>query len=303
MPLRPGTSRARATLPERALAGLACVLSLAACDSAGAPARIVVGVADTLVVHSQRPTAITATVQDAQGLPVSNVAIRYVQVGGESVPLTPDGTISCIRRSDAAIVATAGALSTTALVRCRPIKSIRMRGPVQFLVGDTAQSLVTQVLGLDGDVLDVIAGTVAIDDRAVAGAVGMRITARAPGAALVTLTVGDSAVTTGIHVYEPLNALVRLRPEQKFVAVRLSLRSSEYRRWTLPAGTWMLTMLPYKDEQRGIRLTVEGANCVPEPITPRRISCTTIDSARVTVAHPSKVRAPELEGQLLVRRI
>lgn len=295
MPLLPGIGRPAACL--------FALLTLAACDSAGAPARIVVGVSDTVVVHSQRPTAIPAEVQDAEGLAVANVAITYKQVGGESVPLTTSGTVSCTRHSDATIVATAGALKTTALIRCRPIKSIRMSGPVQFLVGDTAQSLVTQVLGLDGEVLDVIAGTVSIDDRAVAGAEGMRITARAPGAALVTLTVGDSSATAGIHVYEPLDALVRLRPEQKFVAVRLSLRSGEYRRWTLPAGTWMLTMLPYKDEKRGIRLRVEGADCVPEPITPRRISCTTRDSASVTVEHPSKVRAPELEGQLLVRRI
>ncbi len=277
---------------------------LAACgNGAGAPERIVVGRSDTVVVHSQRPTGITAEALDAEGLVVSKVAISYRWTGGDSVPLTPDGTVTCTRHADAKVTATAGALSTVALVRCRPIRSIHMSGPVQFIVGDTAQPLVTQILGLNGEPLDVVAGSVAIDDRAVAGAEGMRISARAPGAALLTLTVGDSSATTGVHVYEQLDALVRLRPEQKFVAVRLSLRSGEYRRWTLPAGTWMLTMLPYKHEKRGIQLKVAGANCVPEPITPRRISCTVTDSASVTVEHPSKTRAPELEGQLLVRRI
>lgn len=295
MPLSPGV--------RRAAVALASVLALTACgNGAGAPVRIVVGISDTVVVHSQHPTAITAEALDAEGLAVAKVAISYRWTGGDSVPLSSDGTVTCTRHADAQITATAGALSTAALVRCRPIRSIQMNGPVEFLLGDTAQSLVTQVRGLRGELLDVIAGTVAINDRAVAGAKGMRISARAAGAAQITLTVGDSSATAGVHVYEPLDALVRLRPEQKFVAVRLSLRSGEYRRWTLPAGTWMLTMLPYKDEKRGIRLKVVGADCVPEPITPRRISCTTADSAFVTVEHPSKLRAPELEGQLLVRR-
>ncbi|MDQ8166031.1 MAG: hypothetical protein P3A28_09805 [Gemmatimonadota bacterium] len=288
---------------RRTALGVSSVLALTACGGGGPPARIVVGISDTVVVHSQRPTAIPAEARDAEGLVVAKVAISYRLTGGDSIPMTSDGTVTCTRHADAKVTATAGALSTVALVRCRPIRSIHMNGPVQFIAGDTAQPLVTQIVGLNGEALDVVAGSVAIDDRAVAGAEGMRITAREPGAARVTLTVGDSSATADVNVYEPLDALVRLRPEQKFVAVRLSLRSGEYRRWTLPAGTWMLTMLPYKDEKRGIRLKVAGASCVPEPISPRRISCTTADSAYVTVEHPSKTRAPELEGQLLVRRI
>jgi hypothetical protein len=275
----------------------------AACSGSGAPQRLVVGHSDTVVVHSQRPMAITAEGRDAEGKAVGVAGITFRQVAGDSVPLSPEGMVTCTRRTDATIVATAGALSTTALLRCRPVGSVRISGPVQFLLGDSAQSLNPQVLGLDGKPLDVIAGTVSIDDRSVVGAEGMRLSARAPGVSLVTLKIGDSSATAGVHVYEPLDALVHLKPEQRLVAVRLSLRSGEYRKWDLPAGTWMLTMLPYKDEQRGLRLKVEGANCVPEPLTPRRISCHTNGTASVTVEHPSKVRAPELEGRLLVRRI
>jgi hypothetical protein len=286
----------------RIAAYLLAVVVLTACGGAGTATRIVVGQADTLVIHSQRPAPIVAEGLDADGAVVAGLAIGFRQVGGDSVPLGTDGTVTCTRRADMSIVATAGALSTTALIRCRPVRSVRINGPVQFLMGDTAQSLGARVIGLDGNELDVIAGTLAIEDRSVAGAAGMRISARGVGGTVATLTVGDSSATAEIHVYEPLDALVKLRPEQKFVAVRLSLRSGEYRRWTLPAGSWMLTMLPYKDEARGLRLRVDGANCSPAPITPRRVSCVIKDSASVTVTHPSKTRAPELEGQLLVRR-
>jgi hypothetical protein len=274
-----------------------------ACGGGGAPVRLVVGYGDTFVVHSLKPTAIAIEGRDAEGLAVPVKGVIYRQTGGDSVALTADGTVTCTRHGDAMIVATAGELSATAFVRCRPVRNIAISGPIQFLLGDTAQSLGAKVLGLDGKQLDVIAGTVALDDRAVAGAEGMRISPRGPGSTLVILTVGDSTARADVHVYEPLDALVNLRPDQKFVAVRLSLRSAEYRRWTLPAGTWMMTMLPYKDAERGIRLRVEGARCSPESYTPRRISCVVKDSAAVTVEHPSKARAPELEGQLLVRRI
>lgn len=272
-------------------------------STSGKPARIVVGHSDTLVVHSLRPTPIAAAVVDAKGREVSGIAVRFHRTAGDSAPVTDSGLVTCAERGDVRIVATAGTLSTPAIIRCRPVRSVRMAGPVQFLLGDTAQSLPAEVIGTDGKSLDVIAGTVEIGDRSVAGAVGTRLTPRSVGATLVTLRVGDESATAGVHVYQPLDALVHLRPEQRFVAVSLSLRGGEYRQWQLPEGTWMLTMLPYRDETRGLRLRVEGANCVPAPITPRRISCFTADGASVTVAHPSKTRAPELAGQLLVRRI
>jgi hypothetical protein len=280
---------------------IAALLFAAACGGSGAPVRLVVGYGDTFVVHSLKPTAIVVEGRDGEDKPVAMTGVSFRQTGGDSVGLA-NGTVTCTRNADAMIVATSGELTATALVRCRPVRSIAIAGPIQFLLGDTAQSLGAKVLGLDGKQLDVIAGTVSLDDRAVAGAEGMRITPRGAGATLVTLTVGDSSARADVHVYQPLDALVNLRPEQKFVAVRLSLRSNEYRRWSLPAGTWMLTMLPYKDAERGIRLRVEGAKCAPETFTPRRITCAIKDSASVTVEHPSKARAPEMEGQLLVRK-
>jgi hypothetical protein len=288
---------------RRPLACVPAALALVACGGAGKPVRLVVGSGDTFVVHSLKPTAITAEGHDAEGLVVPVTGVTYRRTGGDSIGLTPEGTVTCTRKADAMVVATAGDLSATALVRCRPVKSVRISGPVQFLMGDTAQRLETQILGFDGKPLDVIAGTVSVLDRSVVGAEGMRISARGVGITLLTLTVGDSSATTGVHVYQPVDAIVNLKPEQRLVAVRLSLRSGEYRRWTLPAGTWMITMLPYKDEKRGIRLSVKGANCVPEFLTPRRMSCFTRDSAFVTVEHPSKTPAPELEGQILVRSI
>lgn len=305
IPLTPGPYVPDVPSSLRPLLGFALV-AVAACglfSTGGEPARIVVGQSDTLVVHSLRPTPIAAAVVDEKGREVSGSAVNFQRSVSDAASVSDSGLVTCAKRADVRIVATAGTLSAPVVIRCRPVRSVRMAGPVQFLLGDSAQALPAEVIGTDGKLLDVIAGTVEIGDRSVVGAQAMRLIPRSVGATLVTLRVGDESATAGVHVYEPLDALVHLRPEQRFVAVQLSLRSGEYRRWDLPRGTWMLTMLPYRDEGRGLRLRVEGANCVPEPLTPRRISCFTESGARVTVAHPSKTRAPELAGQLLVRRI
>jgi hypothetical protein len=62
-------------------------------------------------------------------------------------------------------------------------------------------------------------------------------------------------------------------------------------------------MLPYEDETRGLQLRVEGANCLPAPITRRRYVCLAKNDAWVIVYHPSIKPAPDLTGKLLLRRV
>jgi hypothetical protein len=280
-------------------------LIASACGSwRGAPARLVVADRDTVVVNSRREVTLPVRALDSEGREValkSPVSVRWA--AGDTITVSSTGQMTCTRHADATVTVSSGGLSTRAVVHCRPVKSVHMAGPVQFILGDTAQRLTTQVLGLDGKPVDRIAWNISIRDRAVAGAEGTRITARSVGGTQITLTVGDESATSSIHVYQPVDALGHVRDEQSFVGVPLSLRSGEYRKWTLPPGTWMLTMTPYEDERRGLRLKVDGADCVPEPLTPRRISCHSKTGTIITVSHPSRTPAPELTGRLLVRRI
>lgn len=93
-----------------------------------------------------------------------------------------------------------------------------------------------------------------------------------------------------------------IRADQRVAAVPIELGVGEMRRWTLGAGNYSLTMVPYADSIGGLRLRIERANCVKEPF-PRRYGCFTPDSTIVTLWHPGRtVSGAKLKGGLLVQR-
>lgn len=107
----------------------------------------------------------------------------------------------------------------------------------------------------------------------------------------------------GVHVYEPVATLAGLASHQKFVALRLALAGGEVRQWPLQAGNWMLTMLPYEDAERGLRLRIEGATCAPSSLSPRRFTCRAKSAATVIVYNPFVSSPDSLTGVLLLREV
>lgn len=269
----------------------------------GPPARLVVGTSDTLIVSNLRPFQIPARVLDSSGHALQMTGVRYEWTAGDSIPISATGIVTCTRNADATLRASVGVLVATALLQCRPVRTVHIAGPMQFTLGDSAQAIPVEALGIDSSRVEMFAASAEIMDSSIAGLDGMLIRPRKPGATLASVRVGDRSAAVGVHVYERVNTLDGLRPEQTFVAVPLRLTSGEVRRWRLPAGIWMLTMLPYEDEARGLRLRIEGANCLPAPITPRRYVCLAKDQASVIVYHPSIKPAPHLAGELLLRRV
>ncbi len=174
---------------------------------------------------------------------------------------------------------------------------------MQFILGDSSQEMQIDVRGMNGERLDTFAMAVTLTDSMVVTVQGLRLRPKSIQGTVAEVRVGDESARFGIHVYERATTLDGIRPEQKFVAVPLHLVSGEVRRWHLPTGQWMFTMMPYEDEGRGLRLRIEGANCVPATLTRRRIVCQTVKDAWVIVYHPSTRAAPALGGTLLVRRV
>ena len=270
----------------------------------GPPARIVVDAADTLVVNNRRATQIPVRVLDSAGHDLRVVTgVQYQWTAGDSIPVSLTGTVTCTRRADARLRVSLGGVATNVFLRCRPVRSVRVAGPMQFILGDSSQDIPIEVLDLDGKPVNSFAMRVRLLDSTVVTVNGLRIHPRSIKGTVAEVRVGDESAGFGIHVYERVGTLAGLRPEQRYVAVPLRLASAEMRRWPLPAGQWMLTMLPYEDEVRGLRLRVEGANCVPATLTRRRIVCQARSGASVIVYHPSTRSAPDLSGTLLVRRV
>ena len=262
--------------------------------------RLSVGPNDTLIVNSVRPVRIPLRGIDARQRDVQVDNARFQLTAGDSITMSSDGVVTCTRSGDAAIRASFEHLVTTVVVRCRPVRSVRVAGPIQFIVGDSARAIPAQVLGLGGEPVSILAGTITLQDSGIVEAEGLRIRPLSVGGTLLSLRVGDQEGAAGVHVFELVTTLDSLTADREFVALRLRLESGESRRWRLPAGQWMLTMMPYEDEGRGLRLHVEGAVCMAARLTARRTVCEVKTSASVVVDNPTKTQQ---SGELLVRRV
>ncbi len=286
--------------------GLLAVLALgvACSESNGPPVRLVGGAADTVIINNRAEIRIPLRVLDAHGHALPDSGVRYRLIAGDQIAVSPTGKVKCLHSADATVQASLGSLAATMLVRCRPVKRVHIDGPIQFLLPDTAQEMPLRVLDLDGNEVTLLKGTTNIIDTTVATIDGIRVIPKAPGATVAGVRFGNESAGVGVHVYEKVSSLDALAQGKKFVGVSLRLGGGEMRTWNLPAGSWMLTMLPESDEVNGVRLRIEGANCSLLQLTRRRYGCFVKSAGRVIVFNPlTSITAPELTGVLLVRPV
>jgi hypothetical protein len=270
--------------------------------AASPPARIMAGLSDTVVVNSHLPARIPIRVLDAAGSAISDTGVRLQWVSGITTPISAAGQVTCVQSGDATLRATLGRIATDVLLRCRPVETVRIAGPVQLIVGDTAHVLAMAAFGPDARPVDPLTASVWIGDSTIAAVEGSRVRPLAQGATLVAVTIGGREGRAGVHVYERASTLDGLR-EQRLLAVSLRLVAGEMRRWRLPPGEWMLAMWPEEDE-KGLRLRVEGANCMPSQLTKRRYVCLASHEASIIVYAPwMKGPSSELIGTLAVRPV
>jgi hypothetical protein len=311
------------------------LLSLAVCTCnvpapPGPPVRLVAGAAgaadaeeaaeaaeaaDTIVVNSRWPTALPVRALDAAGRAVAAAPIRYEREGGAPLPVAPAGAVTCARAGDLTVRATLGRLPPRRLVvRCRPVAHVRIPGPLQFILGDSAYTrpyaLPVTAYGPDGRPVHLVVGRVSVGDTAIATLRGLTLHPRARGITQAGAHIGDGSAAMGVHVYQrvdtlgALDTLLRVRPAQRLFAVPLRLARGELRRQRLPPGGWMLAMLPEAERgPTGIGLRVEGAACHPNFLNaPRRFGCEAGPDASVVVYRPfGSERDSVATGYLLVR--
>ena len=274
------------------------LLIVAACT--GAPARIVVGTSDSVVVNNRRAVQLAARVLDARGHALPDTGVRFEWLSGTLATVSPEGVVMCNRAGDAVVRASLGAVFTDVHLLCRPIRTLRALSELRFVAGDSTQPILLEALGLDGTPVSQIAGVATIQDDRVATLTGLRVTPRAPGKTYVTVHVGDRGVGTGVMVYARAATLAPPRPEQPGVAVPVTLQSGETRRWRLPRGRYIVGLLP---DSTGVHFTVLGAGCVRLPWD-RRMMCEADDGMTVIAYAPwSPGAAPEATGAITLETL
>jgi hypothetical protein len=121
----------------------ATIVLLCACErqpQPGPPVHLVAGASDTVVVNSRYPMALPVRALDAMGRTVAGAPIRYTWAGHDSLPVTATGAVTCTRSGDFAVRAALGPLTLRLVVQCRRVEYVRMSGPLQFVLGDSALS-------------------------------------------------------------------------------------------------------------------------------------------------------------------
>jgi hypothetical protein len=201
----------------------------------------------------------------------------------------------------------AAAHVATADVETTPVRAAAVRllsGTLSLVAGDTAQRLQVAAYDQAGRRIERFVATALVLDTTVAMLDGERIRPRAPGGTIVEVRVGGQSAAVGVHVYERVATLDALRPEQRYVLVPLRLTSGEVRRWSIPPGQWMFTMLPEGDTLAGPRLAIVGAQCRPSGLSARRFICFARERASVAVYGPWRAAGDTtLTGALAVRRL
>jgi len=261
------------------------VFALAACH--GQPARLVAGLADTVVVNNVVPVRMPMHVFDAAGHELPDSGVRFQWASGVPIPISSRGVMKCTNAGDATLRASLGPLVTPFLVRCRPVHDVLGGGVRNFVVGDAPQNLSFAPVDSAGRPVTLFTAGVSYDSTVVT-LDGWRIQARATGQTSVDIYIGDSWAHWFVTVYERATTVDEIRPGQGR-AVRVRLAGGEMHSLQLPPSppTYFVTMLPDRDTLRVPRLAIIGANCLRHNF-PDGYACFALHGASVVAYHPKQ---------------
>ena len=269
-----GASWRRRTVLVTCVAAIAFVVTFAVTSlfrGADVPARLVIsgGLGDEVIVNNVQPVRLRMQVLDSSGHVLPDTGVRFRWISGAPIPVSTHGIATCTQSGDAAVRASLGPLTTTLILRCRPVSKVRTLRMVNLVVGDPAMALPFLAVDERGNPVSLLRGEISVEDSSVAtldvAADGTRLVrGRAPGNTILDIRIGNRGAGTGVHVYERASSPEGIRPGQH-LAVPVELAGGEMRQWHLAAApqTYYVAMLPDGDEEHVPRLAIIGANCMP----------------------------------------
>lgn len=280
-----------------------CLLFVAsaACADGGA-VRLVGGRSDTVIVNSRKAVPLNLRLVDAKGVVRQAKRAQFRLVRGDELELSNDGHVKCSRPGDAEVAATHGKLSTRVTIHCRPIASLRMPRLLRLTVGGPPTSLDVGARGLDGESIDMIAGTASVGDSHVVALVDGQVHPKARGITTIEVEAGDCAISVPIEVVESNPKADALLPHQ-YYAESLSVAAGELRNWRLPPGRYEISLFDANGAPQRLRLASHEMDCAALPRTEQQFSCIARGRASVIVHHTEPAgRGREAKATLLVHR-
>jgi len=292
-----------------AMAGIGTAIAL----RDGPPARIVAALANSeggIVVNNINPVQLPLHVLDKRGHRLKSPPVHFERASGAPISVSPSGEITCRVAGDAIVRATSGTATREMKVLCRPVIDIRESSWIDLVAGDPPRELPFYAVGLNGQAVDELRGTILVTDSSVATYDGNMIRARNVGRTHVLIKIGDQATPMSVVVHELVQSFESLRPNQSDVARRVRLAMGDTLRWALPPGAFWLKYIPQRASETPPTITLEGnvgcssgdgVRTYRMPVEEYGKYCVAKSGASVLLAHGANgLRV--VEGSLLLQR-
>jgi hypothetical protein len=259
--------------------------------------------ANSIVLNTIHPVQLVTRVLDAKQRELPPATVRYEWASGTPVTVTRNGVVTCKELGDAEVRASAGAVATTLIVRCRPVSKVHGDMVLSLIAGGATEALPLTAIAPDGRRVDLIAWDARVEDSSIVALHGLQIRPVASGTTSVLVSIGDGATRIWVSVYEPVSTLAGLRPDQRLVSVPVHLGAGDTIRWPLPTGHFWLRFTPVSGSQPVPKIVVSGSiSCMPELGPTDQASCIVRDpGARIRIMHPGASRG-QIVGRLALER-
>lgn len=258
--------------------------------------RIVAGANDSLVINNRLSVPLPVYGVDARGRRHAIAGLRYEQMSGDSILLTPDGSVTCSRRGDARVRVTHEQLTKTFSLLCRPILAIGW-GRIWVLAGGDSAALELRAIGINGEHEPLIAGVAIVQDTSIARVAHGEVFGVRPGQTDIFIDAGDCGGQVRVEVNERAATSVGLAPFQVFVGGPVELAPGELRTWTVPPGPY--DIWTSGDTDRGFAFGTSNINCTSGGVGGEH-SCIAVANGTVIVRNMR--RTGSVRGTVFVSR-
>lgn len=205
---------------------LIVLVSVAACRDA--PAGITVGNGDTVVINARR--AVTLPVRDV----IDDRQVQYEVTSGTVLRALGGDSLACSGRGDARLRMTAGSVSSSVVVLCRPIKAVSNVRVVELIAGGPPQPLAIGGVDDSGRTVGRIAVDVTVRDSSIAVVREGLIYPRRPGWTFLLFDLAGCQVQSLVRVHDPAPAADTLPRPARFPKIDRRKMCAEVPPWGYP---------------------------------------------------------------------
>jgi hypothetical protein len=230
------------------------------------------------VIFDYAEVKVEASVLNRKGAHLANEAVTYATEPAGIVATGPHGGLTCLKRGEGTLIATAGGKSERVQVRCRPVARLTESAEITLALTAKATKVDIAALDRDGEKYADVPLSMQTSDPAVFRIEETRIAPVGLGSATLTVSVGAQSAKIAVTVVD--NTLF-----QKFTLADGEARSFQ----VSPPGRYHVRVKAQGGEAwgAGVELSFAVSTCEARPaVAIHDVECDFGNGGSVTVTNP-----------------